>query len=69
MRFYLNFKSDSYGKKQINEPFGVDGIKFSLKQKTEGGGMARDVSFSGGDIQFEFTDMREHELKQLVILP
>jgi hypothetical protein len=32
MRFYLNFKSDSYGKKRIDEPFGVDGIKFSLKQ-------------------------------------
>jgi hypothetical protein len=25
--------------------------------------MARGI-FSGGDIQFEFTDMREHELKQ-----
>ena len=66
MRFYLNFKSDNYGKKVIDEPFGTDGIKFSLKQKTDGGGMARDISFSGGDIQFEFTDMREHELKQLL---
>jgi hypothetical protein len=66
MRFYLNFKSDSYGKKRIDEPFGVDGIKFSLKQKTEGGAMARDISFSGGEIQFEFTDMREHEIKQLL---
>jgi len=66
MRFYLNFKSDNYGKKVIDEPFGVDGIKFSLKQKTDGGGMARDISFSGGDIQFEFTDMREHELKKLL---
>jgi len=66
MQFYLNFKSDNYGKKQISEPFGVDGIKFSLKQKTDGGGMARDISFSGGEIMFEFTDMREHELKQLL---
>jgi len=66
MRFYLNFKSDNYGKKVIDEPFGVDGIKFSLKQKTDGGGMARDISFSGGEIMFEFTDMREHELKQLL---
>jgi hypothetical protein len=32
MRFYLNFKSVT-GKKRIDEPFGVDGIKFSLKQK------------------------------------
>jgi hypothetical protein len=66
MRYFLDFKSDNYGKKQINEPFGTSGIKFSLKQRTDGGGMARDVSFSGGGLDFEFTDMRDHELEQLL---
>jgi len=64
MRFYLNFKSDNYGKKEIDEPFGTSDINFSLKQKDNG--MGRDVSFSGDDIQFEFTHMRNHELKQLL---
>jgi len=66
MKFTLDFKSDNYGKKIIDEPFGTDAIKFSLNQRTDGGGMARDISFSGGDIQFEFTHMRDHELKQLL---
>lgn len=64
MRFYLNFKSDNYGKKEIQEPFGTSDINFSLKQKDNG--MGRDISFSGDDIQFEFTHMRNHELKQLL---
>ena len=66
MRYYLDFKSDGYGRKEINEPFGTNEIKFTLKQRTDGGGMARDVSFSGGGLEFEFTDMRDHELKQLL---
>ena len=66
MKFYLDFKSDNYGKKEIDEPFGSDEIKFSLKQKTDGGMMARDISFSGGEIQFEFTHTRNHELKYLL---
>jgi len=64
MRFTLNFKSDNYGLKQIDEPFGTSDINFSLKQKDNG--MGRDVSFSGGEIQFEFTHLRNHELKQLL---
>lgn len=64
MRFELNFKSDNYGKKQIDEPFGTSDINFSLKQKSEG--MGRDISFSGDEIQFEFTHLRNHELKQLL---
>ena len=66
MRYFLDFKSDGYGRKEINEPFGTNEIKFTLKQRTDGGGMARDVSFSGGGLEFEFTDMRDHELKQLL---
>jgi len=64
MKFTLNFKSDNYGLKQIDEPFGTSDINFSLKQKDNG--MGRDVSFSGGEIQFEFTHLRNHELKQLL---
>lgn len=64
MRFTLNFLSDNYGLKQIDEPFGTSDINFSLKQKDNG--MGRDVSFSGGEIQFEFTHLRKHELKQLL---
>ena len=62
MKFTLDFKSDNYGKKQIDEPFGTSDINFSLKQKE--GGLGRDVSFSGDEIQFEFTHMQNHELKQ-----
>lgn len=64
MKFTLNFKSDNYGIKAIDEPFGTSDINFSLKQKDNG--MGRDVSFSGGEIQFEFTHLRNHELKQLL---
>lgn len=64
MRFTLNFKSDNFGIKQIDEPFGTSDINFSLKQKDSG--MGRDVSFSGGEIQFEFTHLRNHQLKQLL---
>lgn len=64
MKFYLSFESDSYGKKSIDEPFGLSDINFSLKQKENG--LGRDVSFSGDEIQFEFTDKRNHELKQLL---
>ena len=59
MKFTLNFKSDNYGLKQIDEPFGTSDINFSLKQKDNG--MGRDVSFSGGEIQFEFTHLRNQQ--------
>lgn len=64
MRYFLNFKSDDYGRKQIDEVFGIDGIIFSLKQRDKG--MGRDVSFSGGEISFEFSHLRKHELKKLL---
>lgn len=64
MKFTLNFKSDNYGLKSIDEPMGTSDINFSLKQKDNG--MGRDISFSGDEIQFEFTHMRNHELKQLL---
>jgi len=64
MKFTLDFKSDNYGKKQVDEIFGTSDINFSLKQKE--GKMGRDISFSGNEIQFEFTDQRNHELKQIL---
>jgi len=64
MKFTLDFRSDGFGKKQIDEPFGSSDINFSLKQKE--GKLGRDVSFSGNEIQFEFTDQRNHELKQIL---
>jgi hypothetical protein len=64
MKFTLDFKSDDYGKKIIDEPFGLNQISFSLKQKENG--IARDISLTSGEAQFEFTHMRNHELKQLL---
>jgi len=64
MKYYLDFKSDNFGKKAIDEPIGASDINFSLNQKPNL--MGRDVSFSGGEIEFEFTDMRNHYLKQLL---
>lgn len=64
MIFTLNFLSDNYGKKIINEPFGTSEIAFMLKQKEAN--MARDISITGGESDFEFTHMRNHELKQLL---
>lgn len=65
MRFTLDFKSDNYGKKVIDEPFGTSDINFSLKQKENG--MGRDISFSGNEIQFEFTDQGHPDiLKQIL---
>lgn len=64
MKYFLDFQSDSYGKKTIDEPFGASGINFSLIQKPDG--MGRDISFSGGEITFEFTFKRDHQLKQLL---
>jgi len=64
MKYYLDFKSDNFGKKAIDEPIGASDINFSLNQKPNL--MGRDISFSGGEIEFEFTDMRNHYLKQLL---
>ena len=62
--FYLNFKSDGFGKVTINEPIGYNSCDFQLQQKDKL--YARDVSFSGGDNNFEFVDYRDHNLGQLL---
>ena len=64
MKFYLDFQSDDFGKKVIDEPFGTSDINFSLNQKDKG--MGRDISFSGNEIQFEFTKHRNHYLEQIL---
>lgn len=64
MKYYLNFLSDNYGRKLIDEPIGVAEIDFNIKQ--EQGRMARDYTLNGDIIEFEFSYMRNHELKQLL---
>lgn len=64
MRFFLNFLSDNYGRKQIDEPIGFAEVDFNIKQRTNG--MARDIALNGDKIDFQFTYMRNHELKQLL---
>lgn len=69
MTYELNFKNDNYGKKVIDEPFGMSEINLSLNQKTDGGEMGRDVSFSGGELSLQFGDIgstRDHQVQQLL---
>jgi hypothetical protein len=39
-------------------------VTFNLKQ--DGGKMGRDISFSSGEALFEFTDQRDHQLKNII---
>jgi hypothetical protein len=64
MNFYLNFISDTYGRKQIDEPIGFAEVDFNIKQRS--GGMARDIALNGDKIDFSFSYMRNHEIKQLL---
>ena len=64
MKYYLNFLSDNYGKKEIDEPVGMAEVDFNTKQ--ESGRMSRDYTLNGDIIEFEFTYMRNHQLKQLL---
>lgn len=64
MRYFLNFLNDNYGRKQIDEPIGFAEVDFNIKQRSDG--MARDIALNGDKIDFQFTYMRNHELKQLL---
>jgi hypothetical protein len=64
MRFYLNFLSDNYGKKEIDEPIGIADIDFNIKQKADG--MGRDVTLNGGEVQFEFSKRLDHQFEQIL---
>ncbi len=63
-KFTLNFLSDGYGLKSIDEPAGYASAEFVLKQEDKR--YARDISFSGGEAEFIFYDLRKHELEQLI---
>lgn len=62
--FYLDFKNDSSGEVQIDEPIGYADMDFNLQQKDKGYG--RDISFSGGEAQFNFVNYRNHYLDKLL---
>jgi len=62
--FYLDFKNDSSGEFLIDEPIGYADIDFNLHQKDKAYG--RDISFSGGEAQFTFTNYRNHYLDKLL---
>jgi hypothetical protein len=62
--FYLDFKNDASGEVQINEPIGYAEMDFNLQQKDKGYG--RDISFSGGEAQFNFVNYRNHYLDKLL---
>lgn len=63
-KFYLQFNSDNYGTKQIDEPVGFDTCDFQLKQEDKR--YARDISFAGGEAELTFYDLRQHELEQIL---
>ena len=62
--FYLDFKNDASGEVQIDEPIGYAEMDFNLQQKDKGYG--RDISFSGGEAQFNFVNYRNHYLDKLL---
>lgn len=65
MRYFLNFKSDNYGKKEIVDPWGMDKVILSLKQKPNG--MGRDISFAADSKNmFEFSKEANHEFDYLL---
>lgn len=59
IKFYLNFKSDNIGKIEISEPIEFSSVNFQLNQEEKR--YARDVSISGGENEFLFTDMTHEE--------
>ena len=64
MRFFLNFLSDNYGRKEIDFVIGFSEVDFSIKQRSDG--MARDIALNGDKVDLQFSYMRNHELKQLL---
>jgi len=58
IQHFLNFISNGEGRIQIDEPIGFDAAEFVDKQ--EDGRYGRDVSFSGGEIDFGFPNSSGH---------
>lgn len=63
-KFFLDFLSDGWGKVQIDEPIGYSTTSFELKQRDKGYG--RDISFAGGESNFEFSYYRNHYLEKIL---
>jgi uncharacterized protein (TIGR02145 family) len=62
--FQLRFKNNENVTVSIDEPINFATVDFQLKQKDKGYG--RDVSFNGGEVQFEFVKYRNHYLDKLL---
>lgn len=56
LKHFLDFVSDGFGVVQIDEPVGFDAAIFTIKQDSKRYG--RDVSFSGGEFKFTFTNTK-----------
>lgn len=62
--FQLRFRNNEDITVSIDEPINFATVDFQLSQKEKGYG--RDVSFNGGEIQFEFVKYRNHYLDKLI---
>ena len=63
--FELKFNNNSENYRvTIDEPINFATVDFQLSQKDKGYG--RDVSFNGGETQFEFVKYRNHYLDKLL---
>ena len=63
--FQLRFRNNEDTYLSIDEPINFATVDFQLSQKDKGYG--RDVSFNGGEVQFEFVKYRNHYLDKLLL--
>ena len=63
--FQLRFANNENVTLSIDEPINFATVDFQLSQKEKGYG--RDVSFNGGETQFEFVKYRNHYLDKLLL--
>jgi uncharacterized protein (TIGR02145 family) len=62
--FQLKFRNNEDVLVSIDEPINFATVDFQLSQKEKGYG--RDISFNGGEVQFEFVKYRNHYLDKLI---
>lgn len=62
--FQLRFRNNEDVTVSVDEPINFATVDFQLSQKDKGYG--RDVSFNGGEVQFEFVKYRNHYLDKLI---